>query len=254
VRILLSNDDGIYADGIKVLYSAISDLADIHIVAPDVERSAVGHAITLSDPLKTKKIYKEDAFFGYAVSGTPADCIKLAATALIDPPPDFVVSGINFGPNAGISVIYSGTVSAATEGTIFGYPSMALSLATFTDPEWDTAARCARHVIERFIAHPPPADCLINVNIPNVPYDQIRGYKVTRTGRSRFREVFHKRQDPRGHTYYWLDGDLEQLEDSKEYQENTDLQALEEKYVTITPLALDHTAYEFMQETKKVFE
>lgn len=252
-NLLLSNDDGIHAPGIHALYEAIHDLGDLQVVAPDTERSAVGHAITISDPLKTQKIYKHDIFFGSAVSGTPADCIKLATTTLLKPAPDFVISGINLGPNAGISVLYSGTVSAATEGTILGFPSMALSLDAFTNPQWDTAARCARHVIQQFMKHPPPPDCLINVNIPNVPYDQIQGYKVTRTGRSRFREVFHPRQDPRGRTYYWLDGELEKLDDQKAYQDNTDLNALENNYVSITPLALDHTAYDCMQEAKSVY-
>lgn len=134
MRILICNDDGIFAPGIAALREALSDLAEIHVVAPETERSAVGHAITIYNPLKTKRIQKGGMFFGHAVDGTPADCVKLAISALLPEPPDLVVSGINLGPNAGISVIYSGTVSAATEGTILGIPSMAISLATFTDP------------------------------------------------------------------------------------------------------------------------
>lgn len=254
MKILLSNDDGIHAPGIQVLYEHIADLGELAVVAPDAERSAVGHAITIADPLKVQDIYRNASFFGHAVNGTPADCVKLACCALLKNPPDCVISGINLGPNAGISVIYSGTVSAATEGAILGLPSMALSLSTFVRPDWDSAGRCARMVIERFLRHPPPPDCLINVNIPNLPFEQIRGMKITRTGRSRFRETFHRREDPRGRVYYWLDGDLEVLKDRHDYAENTDLQAIEDGYISITPIMLDHTGYEFMSETKSVYE
>lgn len=254
MKILLSNDDGIHAQGIQTLYESIVDLGDISIVAPNAERSAVGHAITIADPLKVEHVLREGQFYGHAVNGTPADCVKLACCALLPAPPDFIISGINLGPNAGISVIYSGTVSAATEGAILGIPSMALSLSTFINPYWDTAGRCARMVIERFLRTPPPPDCLINVNIPNLPFNQIQGLKVTRTGRSRFKEVFHQRLDPRGRQYYWLDGDLEALEDRRDYAENTDLQAIDDGFISVTPIMLDHTGYEFMEMTKSVYE
>ncbi len=255
MKLLLSNDDGIHAPGIRALHHSIAGLGEIHVVAPDAERSAVGHAITIADPLKVEAVERDGQLFGYAVNGTPADCVKLACCALMkDALPDCVISGINLGPNTGISVIYSGTVSAATEAAILGIPGMAISLSTFTEPRWDTAERCARLVIERFLRTPPPPDCLINVNIPNLPFEQIRGFKVTRTGRSRFNERFHRRQDPRGRNYYWLDGDIEVLEDRRDYAENTDLQAVEDGFVSITPIALDHTGYEFMDAVKSVYE
>ncbi len=237
MRILLSNDDGIHAAGISAMYQAIRDLGDVHVVAPEAERSAVGHAITLSNPLKTKRVSKNGEFFGYAVDGMPADCVKLAVTALLDQPPDLVLSGINLGPNAGINVLYSGTVSAATEGTILGIPSMAVSLATFQDPLWDTAARVAREFTLRILEQNIPKDTLLNVNVPNIPYDQLKGVRVTRMGRSRFVEVFHRRTDPRGNEYYWLDGEMKQFDD----EPDSDLRVLEEGYVSITPLWFDLT-------------
>lgn len=237
MSILLSNDDGIHAPGIRVLYEALKGVDELRIAAPDAERSAVGHAITLSDPIKTRRIEGENGFSGYAVGGTPADCVKLAVCALLESPPALVVSGINLGPNAGISVIYSGTVSAATEGTILGIPSVALSLDTFKDPIWPTARRVARQVVEQTLAHGLPADTLLNVNIPNRPFEELKGYRVTRMGRSRFVEFFDRRTDPRGNVYYWMDGNLERLGET----ENTDLEALEEGYVSLTPIGFDLT-------------
>ena len=253
MNILLSNDDGIHAKGIEVLHDAVLGLGHIDIVAPDSERSAVGHAITISDPLRAIEVCNNGKHFGTAVSGTPADCVKLATCTLLEHKPDFVFSGINLGPNAGISVIYSGTVSAATEGTILGYHSVAFSLATFTEPCWETAQYCARYVAERILAHPPPPDCLINVNIPNIPVSAIRGYKVTRTCRSRFKEKFQQHKDPHGRTHYWLDGDIEILNDLKQHQDETDLQALKDGYVSLTPLQLDHTALEYIPTLRSSF-
>ncbi len=237
MRILLSNDDGIYAPGIRALHEAVKDLGHVDIVAPDGERSAVGHAITLSDPIKTKKVQHDGAFFGYGVGGTPADCVKLAVCGLLEHKPDIVVSGINLGPNAGISVIYSGTVSAATEGTILGIPSMAISLNTFKNPVWDTAARVARHLIQ--VAHEKgiPENTLLNVNVPNLPFDQLKGVSITRMGQSRFVETFDRRTDPRGNVYYWMDGEIEEIGDMK----GTDLEALNQGYVSVTPIWFDLT-------------
>jgi 5'-nucleotidase len=237
MRILLSNDDGIYAPGILALYQAVRDLGEVEIVAPDAERSAVGHAITLSDPIKTKRVMRDGQFYGYGVGGTPADCVKLAVCGLLQKRPDLVISGINLGPNAGISVIYSGTVSAATEGTILGIPSMAISLSTFKDPIWDTAARVARHLAGIVPEKGLPENTLLNVNVPNVPFDQLKGYAVTRMGQSRFVETFDRRTDPRGNAYYWMDGELERHGDSTD----TDLEAIEQGFVSLTPIWFDLT-------------
>lgn len=247
MRILLSNDDGIYAPGIRALHQAVRDLGRVDIVAPDGERSAVGHAITLSDPIKTQKVNHDGEFFGYGVGGTPADCVKLAVCGLLDQKPDIVISGINLGPNAGISVIYSGTVSAATEGTILGIPSIAISINTFKDPIWDTAARVARHLVR--VAHEKgiPENTLLNVNVPNLPFDQLKGIRVTRMGRSRFVETFDRRTDPRGNVYYWMDGEIEEIGDMKE----TDLEALNTGHVSVTPIWFDLTHAAAMPQLKK---
>ena len=237
MHILLSNDDGIHAPGLAALHEAVRDLGDVSVVAPSGEQSAVGHAITLSDPIKTKKIFRNGNFFGHAVGGTPADCVKLAACALLDRRPDLVISGINLGPNAGISVLYSGTVSAATEGTILGIPSMAISINTFKDPLWDTAARVARHLAALVHRTGLPPRTLLNVNVPNLPLGQIRGFSVTSMGQSRFVETFDRRTDPRGNVYYWMDGALESCGETK----GTDLDALNQGYVSLTPIWFDLT-------------
>ncbi len=237
MRILICNDDGIHAPGIEALSRALRDLGDICIVAPAAEQSAVGHAITLANPLRTQKIYKNGEFFGTAVSGTPADCVKLAVYAILEGKPDLIVSGINLGPNAGISVIYSGTVSAATEGTILGIPSMAVSLSTFKDPLWDTAAAYARKLAERVLTKGLPDETLLNVNVPNIPLEAVKGMKLTRMGRSRFVETFDRRQDPRGNVYYWMDGYMKSIGETKE----TDVQAIDDGYVSLTPIWFDLT-------------
>ncbi len=249
MNILVSNDDGIYAPGISALYNAIRDLGEVHVVAPHAEQSAVGHAITLSNPIKCKPVERDGHFFGHAVGGTPADCVKLAVYGLLPKRPDLVVSGINLGPNAGISVIYSGTVSAATEGTIIGIPSMAISLATFTHPIWDTPARVARDLVPKLAKRGLPPETLLNVNVPNIPFDQLKGYRVTRMGRSRFVEVFHRRTDPRNNVYYWMDGDMELLGDG----EGTDIKALEDGYVSLTPIWFDLTHDAVLQDFRAVW-
>ncbi|HOW98528.1 MAG TPA: 5'/3'-nucleotidase SurE [Kiritimatiellia bacterium] len=237
MHILLSNDDGVYAPGLAALREAVKDLGDVRVVAPSGEQSAVGHAITLSDPIKTKKIFRNGSFFGHAVGGTPADCVKLAACALLDHRPDLVISGINLGPNAGISVIYSGTVSAATEGTILGIPSMAISIATFKDPVWETAAHVARHLAALILKNGLPPRTLLNVNVPNLPLARIRGFAVTHMGESRFVETFDRRTDPRGNEYFWMDGELEQYGEMA----GSDLQALNDGFVSLTPIWFDLT-------------
>ncbi len=244
MRILISNDDGIYAPGIFALQQAVRDIGDVTIVAPDAQRSAVGHAITLSDPLKTRKICREEDFWGYAVGGTPADCVKLAVCTLLEERPDIVISGINLGPNAGIAVIYSGTVSAATEGTILGIPSMAISMNTFTEPLWDTGAHFARELAEKLQEKALPEGTLLNVNVPNIPVEDVKGYAVTRMCRSRYVEVFDKRSDPRGNIYYWMDGEIEVLGD----RGGTDIEALKNGYVSLTPLALDRTDHDTLDQ------
>jgi 5'-nucleotidase len=242
-RILLCNDDGIHAPGISALHEAVRGLGGLLVVAPDAERSAAGHSITLNDPIKCLPVQKIDGFCGHAISGTPADCIKLAVRALMaDAPPHLVLSGINLGSNTGISVLYSGTVSAATESVILGIPGIAFSLCTCADPQWDMAKRITEEITRKIIAHPIPPGVLLNVNMPNLPYDQLKGIRITRMGRSRFIEKFHKRLDPQGRTYYWLDGELEVQDDG----DDIDIHAVNDGYVSVTPIHLDLTAREHM--------
>jgi len=243
VRILLCNDDGIYAPGISVLHRAVSDLGELRVVAPNVERSAAGHAITLADPIKCTSAEKDGVFFGDAIGGTPADCIKLAVCALMkDAPPDLILSGINLGSNTGISVLYSGTVSAASEGVILGIPGVAFSLCSYVDPQWEMAERIAAELTQKIIENPLPPGVLLNINMPNLPYEELSGIKVTRMGRSRFIEKFHKRLDPRGRTYYWLDGELEAHDEG----DDIDIHAVSNGYVSITPIQMDLTAYDHL--------
>jgi len=250
MKILLSNDDGIHAPGISVLHRAVKLFGELHVVAPDVERSAAGHAITLADPIKSTPVEKDGEFFGYAIGGTPADCIKLAVCALMkDNRPDMVLSGINLGSNTGISVIYSGTVSAASEGTVLGVPSVAFSLCTYTDPQWEMAGRIAAEITAKVIETPLPPGVLLNVNMPNLPYEELKGIKVTRMGRSRFIEEFHQREDPRGRTYYWLDGALEVHDEG----DDIDIHAVRDGFVSITPIHLDLTACDHL-ETFRAWE
>ena len=250
MRILLSNDDGIHSPGLEALYLAVRDLGDVVVAAPDSQMSAVGHAITISDPIKVSEITAPSGFKGFAIGGTPADCVKLAVEALLDRPPDLVISGINLGPNAGISVIYSGTVSAATEGTILGIPSMAVSINTFKNPLWATPAKVARVMAEKIITHGLPRDTLLNVNVPNIPHDQLRGSQFTNMGRSQFKEVFHRRTDPRGNVYYWMDGEMELAPG----QIDTDVQALEADCVSITPLCFDLTNHSVLKDFRSTWK
>lgn len=236
-NVLICNDDGIHAPGIQCLKRAVDDLCCPTVVAPTEEQSAVGHAITVFKPVTCKRVMKDDSFFGYAVGGTPADCVKLGVGSLLNTEPDFVLSGVNLGSNTGISVIYSGTVSGATEGTILGIPSIAFSLTSYSDPYWETAEHAVRAVTKMAFAKGLPAGCLLNVNIPNLPLDSVKGFKITRMGHSRWIEKFHERQDPRGNTYYWLDGEMKLLSNGRD----SDVEAVEDGFISITPIGLDLT-------------
>ena len=247
MKILLCNDDGIHARGIAELHRAIGHLGDLHVCAPDVERSASGHAITIYDPIRTMPVEKENGLSGIAVGGTPADCVKLAVSFLHkDNPPDLVVSGINLGSNTGISVLYSGTVSAASEAAILGVPAIALSLCTYQNPYWETAAKVAADIVAKVASDPLPDGTLLNVNIPNIPLSELKGMKAARMGRSRFIEKFTEHRDPRGNYYYWLDGDMKMLDDSAE----TDERLVKQGYVALTPIHIDLTAHHCVEQVE----
>ena len=206
--ILLCNDDGFNAEGLRALRKELLALDDVMIVAPETEQSAMGHAITLNQPLKVRKVEEEAEFIGYAVNGTPADCVKLAITVLLDEPPKFVVSGINLGGNLGICALYSGTVSAATEAMVMGVPSIAVSLDTYENPDFIPAAKFARKFIPQLLKKGLPDGVVLNINVPPVPESEFVGVAITRQGKSRVIEEFDRREDPRGRTYYWLAGEM----------------------------------------------
>ena len=237
MKILLTNDDGIYSLGLCALYEAfVQDGHKVTVVAPESERSAVGHAITLTDPIKVRQIFRAGEEFGWAINGTPADCVKLGVNALLDEKPDMVISGINLGANAGINILYSGTVSAATEAAIIGIRSMAVSIDTFKDPQYCTAAFYVKDLASWFLKH--NTKCLaLNVNIPSIPANKIAGIRVTRQNTQCFKERFEKRKDPRGNIYFW------QCASSIPYtdEEDNDLTWLHKGYITITPLQFDLT-------------
>ena len=209
------------------------------MVAPDAERSAVGHAITTMLPLRVKEFRRGRQLLGYAVDGTPADCVKIGIGPLFEGAVDLVVSGINLGSNTATNIIYSGTVSAATEARILGVPSVAISLDSRVDPLWGYAARLGRRIAAEVLARGLPDRVLLNVNVPNLPRSEIKGIKVTRQGNSAFVEDFAIREDPRQRQYYWLAGFYENQDQDPE----TDSWALTNGYVSITPISYDLTAH-----------
>ena len=237
--ILLTNDDGIYAQGILAAWQELRKIGQVEVVAPDAERSAVGHAITLLLPLRAKEVVRRNARFGYAVNGMPADCVKIAVGAILPRRPDLVVSGINLGSNTGTNVIYSGTVSAATEARIIGIPSIAVSLATFTNPNFAYAAKFTRKLALEVLERGLPDKTLLNVNVPNLPEEEIKGVMVTKQGESRVEERFEKRTDPRNQTYYWLAGQFR----LQEPDPTADAAVVTEGYVSVTPVQYDLTSY-----------
>ncbi len=246
--ILVVNDDGIDAPGLNALVKEMKKLGEVVIVAPASEQSAVGHAITLLSPLRVWSVQRDGDFFGYAVSGTPADCVKIAYWALLkERKPSLLVSGINHGSNAGINVIYSGTASAATEGTILGIPSFAISIATYDPVDFSFAARFARRLAKKILHHGLPPATYLNVNVPPLPETEIQGIAITRQGMAVYREKFDKRIDPHQKTYYWLTGHKINLE--QEPADADDVAILNHK-ISITPVHYDMTNYNFLSQLK----
>jgi len=247
LKILVSNDDGIDAPGIHALAREMKKLGDVTVVAPDKQQSAVGHAITMNYPLRASKFYKDGEFFGYAVEGTPADCVKLAIRSLLPEKPDILVSGVNHGSNTAINIIYSGTVSAATEGTVLGIPSIAFSLATYgPNPDFRYAATFARRLAAMVTEHGLPDATLLNVNIPAVKKKDVKGVRITRQGKTRWDDTFDVRRDPNNKEYYWLTGKLEIMDHS----DDTDEIAVVNKYVSITPIQYDLTDYSTLKKIR----
>lgn len=243
MRFLLTNDDGIYARGLSALYDELSNVADCLIVAPEIEQSAVGHAITIFRPLMVRRATKNNSFLGYAVYGTPADCVKIGLKELSDKPVDMVVSGINRGANVGINVIYSGTVSAATEAAIMGVPALAVSLDTRREADYTFAAKFVRRIVMQFVNNPLLKNNAFNLNIPALPEEKIKGLVVVRQGKGNVIEHFEKRIDPRENTYYWISGESQSAGDER----NTDVSALAAGFITLTPIHYDLTKYDLLE-------
>jgi 5'-nucleotidase len=245
MNILVTNDDGIHAPGLTALYHELCGLGEVAVVAPESEQSAVGHAISLSHPLRVRQMALDGGVQGWAVSGTPADCVKIALAELLPAPPDLVVSGINLGANVGINVLYSGTVSAATEASILGVRAMALSLDTYKNADFRRAALLARGVLDRLLTWSGwnPAICL-NVNLPALPQEQVRGIKFTRQDVGALVEHFERRVDPRERIYFWL----AEINERQETDLNTDFGALQAGYVSVTPIHHDLTHYSSLED------
>lgn len=239
--ILLTNDDGVFAPGLRALRKELQQLGDVSVIAPAQEQSGVGHAITLLYPLVVKEVEDEDgSTLGHMIEGSPADCVKLAIMELMPRPPDLIISGINSGANAGINVLYSGTVAAAIEGAFFKITSMAVSLELSEHFDYPNAARQARLVIERILEGNPPRGSLFNINMPAHSRGAPRGVRVVPMSIGRHGERFERRVDPRGRTYYWLTyAPPYELEGHE-----TDVSSLAEGYITVTPLHFDLTRHD----------
>ena len=236
MNILISNDDGYQASGIAALAAALEDIATIHVVAPDRDRSGASNSLTLDSPVRARV-----ASNGYTcVDGTPTDCVHLAITGLLDTEPDMVVAGINSGANLGDDVLYSGTVAAAMEGRFLGFPAIAVSLATEKPAHYETAARVTVDLVQRVMAGSLPADTILNVNVPDVPWEELKGIQATRLGHRHKSEPVIKMNDPRGRPVYWV-GPSGPEQDAGP---GTDFHAVRTGYVSVTPLDVDLTRYD----------
>lgn len=265
MRLLISNDDGVFATGIRTLADTLATAGhQVTVVCPDRERSATGHGLTLHEPIRAEMVtgvFHPD-IQAWACSGTPSDCVKLALGALLEQPPDMVLSGINQGANLGTDVLYSGTVSAAMEGVIEGIPAIAFSLTSFTQPDFGPAAAFAQRLLDTLKQHPLPTPMLLNINIPAVPAAAIQGCLMARQGIRRYIDMFEKRVDPRGKTYYWLAGEILEpvAHDEDSYQllaealhplpqfgmlktMPIDVIAIQDNWITMTPLHYNLTSH-----------
>ena len=245
MRVLLTNDDGVGAAGLLALRQALEGVAEAIVVAPDRPRSATGHAITLHKPLRLATVTMADGVTAYSTNGTPSDCVVMAVHGVLEGErPDLLISGINNGPNLGEDLTYSGTVSAAMEGTLFGIPSFAISVASYEVPDYRPAAQFAARLAELLQDHSIPPDTFLNVNVPALPSREIAGVAVTHQGRRRYAERLERRVDPRGREYFWVGGDL--------YEEaphsGSDVEAVAEDRISITPIQLDLTNHRFLEE------
>lgn len=246
MQILISNDDGFQSEGIECLAGALSAIADVTVVAPDRDRSGASNSLTLEYPIRAW--HQPNGFI--SVNGTPTDCVHLAITGLLDDEPDMVVSGINHGANLGDDVLYSGTVAAATEGRFLGLPALAISIDSFAPENLDSAARAASVLVQGLLTQKLSRDTILNVNVPDLPWDEIRGFRSTRLGHRHKAEPVFKATDPRGHPIYWV-GPPGAEQDAGE---GTDFHALRNGYVSVTPLKIDLTHHDDVPATASWLE
>ena len=242
MRILLSNDDSVFAKGINVLFNALNEKHDVTVIAPDRNCSGASNALSLHQPLRIQQL--DNGF--YSVNGTPSDCVHVGVNSFMDDEPELVVSGINHGANLGDDVIYSGTVAAATEGRYMGLPAIAVSLTSHEGNHFETAAQVVLDIIDKLQQHPLDANQILNVNVPDVPYTSLNGIKVTRQGRRHRAEGMVKTQDPFGRTIFWY-GPAGAEQDASE---GTDFHAIANNYCSVTPLDVDMTAHNSLETMK----
>ena len=245
--ILVTNDDGVHSPGLHSLYNAMKELGDAYIVAPDRERSAVSHSLTMHRPLKVEKLRERI----YSINGTPTDCVAIGIHKILPERPVLVVSGINKGANLGDDITYSGTVSAAIESTIMGIPACAISLVINEKPPvhlyFETASGIAMKIGRYILENSLPYDTLLNVNVPNVPMKSIRGIKFTRQGKRIYDNSIQETFDPHGEKHYWIGGGKPYWE----HGEDTDIQAIQDNHISITPIHLDLTNYDALKFLKE---
>lgn len=246
--ILVTNDDGIYSNGLFALVKELNKIGKVIVVAPERQQSAVGHLLTIAKPLRVNEVYQNGVMFGYSVNGSPSDCVKLAISMLCKRTPDAIVSGINFGKNTSINILYSGTVAAATEGYLVGIPSMAVSLSTY-DQTFDCtySAELTSKILLEFLNIPESKKILLNVNIPAIPKEQIKGIQITRSSNAYWSDKYERRIDPFGREYYWFAGEYLVSDD----ETGTDDWALNNGYVSITPIHFSFTNFELLEKIRK---
>ncbi len=250
MRILVTNDDGVFADGLFALYQALSEVGAVTVVAPERQQSATGHAITLHKPLRLSSVSLRDGSPAFASNGTPSDCAALGILEAMGGDVDLVVSGINHGPNVGWDVHYSGTVSAAIEAAMVGKPSIAVSVASWDkDIHWEPVAQFAAEVAKRLQTQPLPPHTILNINAPNLPQSELAGVAVTMQGRRQYVDRLEKRLDPVGRPYYWLGGSL--AEEAAGAEAGSDVRAVADGKISLTPIHLDLTAYSLLPSLKE---
>ncbi len=250
-RILVTNDDGITAPGIRKLIKIMNEIGEVTVVAPDSPQSGKGHAITINSTLTLEELHFEGNQKDYACNGTPADCVKIGLDKIMKEKPDLVVSGVNHGSNASINVIYSGTMSAAVEAGVEGLPAIGFSLCDFAyNADFDQAEEYIKQITLKVLEKSMPKGIVLNVNIPKMKKEAIKGIKVCQQANAKWEEDFDERVNPHGKTYYWLTGEFKNMDDNPK----ADVNLLDEGYITIVPVKFDLTAYDYIDELKGSFK